>query len=61
MLPTFDHIIPVNRGGRKDVRNGLMKHQRCNEKREDALPTGCDLVWQLLVAAKLALEGGAKA
>ncbi|WP_426029710.1 HNH endonuclease [Caulobacter sp. DWP3-1-3b2] len=61
MAPTFDHVIPASRGGRKDLGNGLMKHQSCNVKRGDAPPTGCDLIWQALVAARLALEGHAKA
>lgn len=53
--PTFDHIVPRCRGGTNGDHNGIMKHRRCNRKRGDQLPTGCDFVWQLVVWAKVVI------
>jgi 5-methylcytosine-specific restriction endonuclease McrA len=52
--PTFDHVLPRSAGGRRTLTNGLLKHQRCNQARADRAPTGCDLLWLLLVRTRLA-------
>lgn len=52
--PTFDHVVPRSAGGGRTLNNGLLKHQRCNQKRRDTPPTGCDLVWHAAVSARLA-------
>ena len=53
---TFDHVIPAIRGGHRALYNGLMKHRRCNRERGDRPASGCDLLWQAVVMAKLGLE-----
>ncbi|RAK65643.1 hypothetical protein [Phenylobacterium kunshanense] len=53
LRPSFDHYDPAHLGGRRTVRNGLLKHQQCNERRGSHLPTGCDMIWHWLVLAKL--------
>ncbi|MFC5371790.1 HNH endonuclease [Brevundimonas faecalis] len=51
--PTFDHVVPKSRGGGRVLINGLLKHRRCNEGRDDRPPSGCDRVWQALVLSRL--------
>ena len=53
--PTFDHVLPRSLGGTNGTHNGIMKHRRCNRERGDHPPTGCDLVWQLVVWAKVVI------
>lgn len=53
LYPTFDHVVPRSRGGRRNLDNGLLKHKRCNEAKGDAPPTGCDLVWLGAVRARM--------
>ncbi|MFS0773558.1 HNH endonuclease [Sphingomonas sp. 1P08PE] len=52
--PSFDHVVPQSHGGMRTLDNGILKHQRCNQNRGNSLPTGCDLVWQTVVRARLA-------
>lgn len=52
--PTFDHVVARSAGGGRTLANGLLKHLRCNQGRGDRPPTGCDLIWQALVVARLA-------
>ena len=54
--PTFDHVIPRSRGGRRSLDNFLLKHRRCNEIRGNAPPTGCDLVWLAAVRARVTAD-----
>ena len=56
LQPSFDHYDPAYLGGPRTVRNGLLKHRHCNERRGAQLPNGCDMIWHWLVLAKL--EGG---
>lgn len=51
--PTFDHVDPRRLGGPRSIKNGLLKHRRCNELREGRLPSGCDLIWHWSVLEKL--------
>lgn len=53
LQPTFDHYDPACFGGARSVRNGLLKHRCCNERRGAQLPNGCDMVWFWSVQAKL--------
>jgi hypothetical protein len=47
LQPTFDHYDPAYLGGQRTVRNGLLKHRDCNERRGAQLPTGCDITsWE---------------
>lgn len=62
LQPTFDHYDPACLGGPRNVRNGLLKHRRCNERRGAQLPNGCDMIWFWSVQAKLGgIHGWAKA
>lgn len=51
--PTFDHMVTRSSGGGRTLSNGLLKHQRCNQRRANRAATGCDLIWQTLVQARL--------
>ncbi|MEH3107920.1 MAG: hypothetical protein PGN09_11770 [Sphingomonas fennica] len=51
--PTFDHVLPRSAGGRRVLANGLLKHQRCNQARGNQPPTGCDMLWLMLVTGRL--------
>jgi hypothetical protein len=53
LQPTFDHYDPACFGGARTVRNGLLKHRHCNERRGAQLPNGCDMIWFWSVQAKL--------
>lgn len=50
---TFDHVIPRSQGGTFAYANGLLKHRKCNVERGHRSATGCDLIWQMVVAARL--------
>jgi 5-methylcytosine-specific restriction endonuclease McrA len=51
--PTFDHVDPRELGGLRSVANGLLKHRRCNDLRNNRLPSGCDLIWHWSVLDRL--------
>ncbi len=51
--PTLDHYDPAYLGGDRTVRNSLLKHRDCNERRGAQLPNGCDMIWFWSVRAKL--------
>lgn len=36
--PTFDHIIPLSRGGADERENLQLAHRDCNLKKADSLP-----------------------
>ncbi|WP_371809606.1 HNH endonuclease [Croceicoccus sp. YJ47] len=54
--PTFDHVTTRSTGGGRTLGNGLLKHQRCNQKRANRAPTGCDLIWLEFVTARLSMR-----
>lgn len=51
--PTYDHFHPRHLGGRRNLRNGLLKHRECNERRGASMPTGCDAIWHQSVQVRL--------
>ena len=53
---TFDHVVPRHQGGLRTLCNGLAKHRSCNMRRGSALASGCDLIWQAVVYARLDLQ-----
>ena len=53
LYPTLDHVQARAARGPNKIENLLLKHRRCNEARADAPPTGCDLLWQQVVIAKV--------
>lgn len=51
---TFEHVLPRHAGGREKG-NLLLTHAKCNERRGDAMPTGCLLIMLDAVNARLGL------
>jgi 5-methylcytosine-specific restriction endonuclease McrA len=37
--PTFDHVLPIARGGADIAKNVLLTHRKCNAKRGSAMPS----------------------
>ena len=54
--PTFDHVIPLSRGGKNRLTNGLLKHRICNAARGNRSASGCDLIWLAFVQARLSVR-----
>lgn len=54
--PTFDHVTTRSTGGGRTLRNGLLKHQRCNQKRANRAPTGCGLICLEFITARLSMR-----
>lgn len=50
--PTVDHVLPKSRGGYRGRGNCLAAHKRCNEKKGDRLPTGCEVIWLIAVCER---------
>jgi len=50
--PTIDHVVPRSKGGR-NYRNIVAAHERCNNRKADRMPTGCELLWLNVVNSKL--------
>lgn len=51
--PTLDHTIPLSLGGKDEVGNLVLTHKRCNEYKANDIPTGCEIIWLLVVNTKL--------
>lgn len=52
--PSFDHVASRASGGSNGLRNGILKHRRCNAERADKPANGCDLIWFEAVRVRLA-------
>lgn len=50
---SVDHTIPINLGGRDELGNLVVAHKECNTEKANDIPTGCEMVWLLMVNAKL--------
>jgi 5-methylcytosine-specific restriction endonuclease McrA len=53
---SVDHVWPRRGAGRGMKYNLVAAHQRCNHRKGDRLPTGCELVWLTAVNARLGIE-----
>lgn len=53
---TLEHVIPRSAGGADRLGNFVCSHHRCNARKADRMPTGCELVWLLAVNARLGVE-----
>lgn len=53
---TLDHVIPRSRGGSNALGNFLAMHSRCNNKKADRAPNGCERILLLAVNAQLGVE-----
>jgi hypothetical protein len=54
--PTMDHVKCRSNGGSPHLGNILVMHRKCNNRKGDREPTGCELVWLGMVNAKLRSE-----
>lgn len=50
---TIDHVIPRSRGGAQWFGNIVAAHKWCNMKKDNRLPTGCELLTLGIVNSKL--------
>lgn len=50
-----DHLVPRKRNGSDCPRNAVAMHVRCNSAKGDREPTGCELIFHMLVLARLHL------
>jgi 5-methylcytosine-specific restriction endonuclease McrA len=51
--PSLDHVIPHALGGKHGLGNYVAAHGECNGDKTNDVPTGCEMVWLLMVNAKL--------
>ncbi|WP_457351350.1 HNH endonuclease [Sphingomonas sp. UYP23] len=52
LRPSIDHMIPRDLGGTNRF-NVVAAHSACNAQKQNDLPTGCELIWLLLVNARM--------
>lgn len=50
---SFDHVIPRALGGVDAIGNFVVTHGECNGDKSNDIPTGCEMIWLLMVNAKL--------
>lgn len=50
--PSLDHVIPQDLGG-TNFRNIVAAHNRCNAEKSNDIPTGCEVIWLLVVNARI--------
>jgi 5-methylcytosine-specific restriction endonuclease McrA len=53
---TLDHVIPLSLGGKDKVGNLVVVHKKCNFYKSNDIPTGCEILWLLVVNSKLNIE-----
>lgn len=51
--PTLDHVTPRSTGGSRHLGNVIVMHRKCNNRKADRPPTGCERLWLDLVNTKL--------
>lgn len=56
MSPTLDHVIPLALGGWDGPGNLLAVHMRCNNRKANRKPTGCELIWLLAINNRLGVK-----
>lgn len=54
---TVDEVLPQAKGGSRVLGNQVAMHKRCNLRKADRMPNGCDKIWLQLVNAKLYRRG----
>lgn len=50
--PSVDHVIPRDLGG-TNAFNLVAAHNLCNAQKQNDLPTGCEVIWLLVVNARM--------
>jgi 5-methylcytosine-specific restriction endonuclease McrA len=55
-VPTLEHVIPVAMGGAYGLGNVVLAHWACNNRKGDQRPTGCELIWLMLVNTRLGVH-----
>ena len=53
---TVNHVIPRSLHGSDDLGNLVAAHNRCNNRKSNDIPTGCEMVWLLAVNARLGVK-----
>lgn len=51
--PSIDHVLALSRGGFDGWGNVLAVHRRCNERKGNRLPTGCEIIWLIAVCQRI--------
>lgn len=54
--PTIDHVAAKSGGGSPHLGNVIVMHRKCNNRKADRAPTGCERLWLETVNAKLSDE-----
>jgi 5-methylcytosine-specific restriction endonuclease McrA len=54
--PTTDHVFCLSRGGPNRLGNMVAAHSRCNHKKADRRPTGCEIVMLMAVNNRLQIR-----
>ena len=53
--PTEEHVYPISKfQDRVSWGNIVLAHRGCNSKKQDRMPTGCELIWLEVVNVKYA-------
>lgn len=50
---SIDHVYPRAHGGPDAIGNFVAMHYRCNQRKADRAPTGCELIWLAAVNAAI--------
>lgn len=53
---TLDHVVPKAEGG-KEAGNFLPAHTKCNNRKGNRMPTGCELIWLEVINARARSKG----
>ncbi len=46
---SVDHVLALSLGGFDGGGNLILAHAECNHRKNDRLPTGCEMIWLLVV------------
>ena len=53
---SLDHVIPRSRGGADRLGNLIVAHVRCNSRKGNRMPTGCEVIWLSFVNVRLGIS-----
>lgn len=53
--PSIDHVIPFSRGGFDGPGNVVCACWRCNQRKGNRSPTGCEILWLYAVNLRMGL------
>lgn len=55
-LGNLDHVVAKSIGGEIGLGNVVLTHSKCNTRKGNQPPTGCECIWLLAVNARLGAE-----